>query len=212
MKKLLLLSLITFILNTGTTAQHTFDLTPKTKLIIEQGDITHCSAAAIVNAANDKLAGGAGVCGAIFKAAGWDMLQAACDRYPAVDGIRCPTGQACITPSFNLTQRGIHSIIHAVGPDCRIIHNEQEQNTLLMQTYTASLTVADQHKAPSIAFPFISSAIFAFPRERAAHVALQAIKDYAQNTQLQRIHCVLFSQADYDLFLDTAHKQLAGQS
>lgn len=179
----------------------TFDITQYVRLIIEKGDITTYPVDAIVNAANEQLLGGAGVCGAIFNKAGWDQLQAACNLYPAVNTVRCPVGQARITDSFDLKIHGIRSIIHAVGPDCRIITDMSQQDILLAQAYTNSLLLADQHGLKSIAFPFISSAIYAFPKERAASGALESIRDYVRNhsTKISSIHLVLFSQDDFDL-------------
>lgn len=75
---------------------------------IKRISITELSADAIVNAANDRLMGGSGVCGAIFKAAGWVKLQAACDAIG-----HCDTGSAVITPRFDLKAK---YVIHAVGP------------------------------------------------------------------------------------------------
>jgi O-acetyl-ADP-ribose deacetylase (regulator of RNase III) len=178
-----------------------------TQIIIQRGDITHCPAQAIVNAANAQLAGGAGVCGAIFKAAGWNKLQRACNIYPEINGVRCPVGQACITYSFDLKSRTTEYIIHAVGPDCRIITNAQEQDQLLSDAYKNSLLLANQHNLNSIAFPFISSAIYAFPRERACaialHTVIDVIKNNSNNGSLKKIYFVLFSQEDYDLFCKT---------
>lgn len=176
-----------------------------TKLVIAQGDITQTLCTAIVNAANKELAGGAGVCGAIFNAAGWNDLQEACDRYAMINGARCPVGDARITDSFNLQTRGIKQIIHAVGPDCRIIKNPQEQDLLLKDAYRNSLLLADKHDIESVAFPFISSAIYAFPKERACTIALGAVADYVQNhdTKITSIHFVLFSADDFKLFCDT---------
>jgi len=211
MKRLLLLTLAAFpILLFGQNSTQTFNITPTTHITIEKGDITHCPVDAIVNAANEQLLGGAGVCGAIFNRAGWDSLQAACDKYPAHSTVRCPVGQARITESFNLKSCGIKYIIHAVGPDCRAIKDKPQQDSLLAQSYKNSLLLAENHNVTSIAFPFISSAIYAFPKERAARIALEAIYEYIQNspTQLTSIHFVLFSQDDFDLFCKTMHALL----
>lgn len=163
---------------------------------------------AVVNAANKELLGGAGVCGAIFKAAGWDKLQAACDQYPAQNDVRCPIGSARITSSFDLKSRGIDYIIHAVGPDCRIITDESQQNSLLSSTYKNSLMLAEQHSLQSLAFPFISSGIYGFPKQRAAHIALKSIVDYINNnpSKINSIYLVLFSQDEFDLFVAVAKK------
>lgn len=203
MQSILFLTILTILSAPIYGAQNqTFKITKNTKLIIAQGDITKCPVESIVNAANEQLLGGAGVCGAIFNAAGWDQLQAACDQYPAHNTVRCPVGQACITDSFNLKSSGIKYVIHAVGPDCRVIKNTQQQDALLTQSYQNSLILADKNKLKSIAFPFISSAIYAFPKERAANIALKAILDHIKNsnTQIDALYFVLFSPADYDLF------------
>jgi O-acetyl-ADP-ribose deacetylase (regulator of RNase III) len=203
MKKILILITL---FSTLAFAQHNLikkiSLSPKTSLILSKGDITQCNVQAIVNAANEQLLGGGGVCGAIFSAAGFDDLQGACNMYPAKQSIRCPVGQARITDSFNLKDNGIRYIIHAVGPDCRIIRDKQKQNHLLFQAYTNSLILADQNNIKTIAFPFISSAIYAFPKERAAYIALKSVSDYIDNnpTKLTELHFVLFSRADFDLF------------
>ncbi len=175
-----------------------------------QGDITKQQVDIIVNAANKELQAGSGVCGAIFKAAGKDALQEACNSIPAQkNGIRCPTGTACITPSFNLQTYGITHIIHAVGPDCRIIKDSKEQDKLLKEAYLHSLELATEKKAQSIAFPFISSAIYAFPKERAATSALKTIIDFAktQATTLTHIYFILFSSEDLELFKKVFSKQ-----
>jgi O-acetyl-ADP-ribose deacetylase (regulator of RNase III) len=184
-------------------------VTPETRLIIQRGDITQCKVDAIVNAANEQLSGGGGVCGAIFDAAGWDDLQKACNQHPARNTIRCPAGEACITPSCKLKDRGIRWIIHAVGPDCRIIKEKQQQDGLLAQAYEKSLKLVDaQGDIRSLAFPFISSAIYAFPKERAAKIALRVVVDYlrAHQTKVHEIHFVLFSQEDYELFCGMAQQ------
>ena len=174
-----------------------------TQLVIELSDITKSKVEAIVNAANPQLAAGGGVCGAIFKAAGLSKLQNACNEYPAVEGVRCPTGQARVTDSFDLKARGIQYIIHAVGPDCRIITDQAQQNDLLKNAYINSLILAESLQIKSIAFPFISSAIYAFPKNRAARIAIDSACQYIQEhnmTALESIHFVLFLQEDFDLF------------
>lgn len=178
-------------------------------VVIEQGDITKSKTEAIVNAANEQLAGGAGVCGAIFNAAGWNELQEACNKYQENNHIRCQVGNACITDSFKLKSSGIKYIIHAVGPDCRVIKDEESQNVLLESAYKNSLTLAEKNNLKSIAFPFISSAIYAFPKKRAANVALNTIIEYANNnSEIKEIHFVLFSKEDFDIFCETLKEKL----
>lgn len=167
----------------------------QSNITIARGDITKTSCQCIVNAANEQLAGGGGVCGAIFTAAGWDKLQQACDQAGF-----CKTGQAKITKSFDLTTQGIEYIIHAVGPDCRIVKDQKTQDVLLQNAYVNSLKLANEYQIKSIAFPFISSAIYAFPKMRAAMIALQAVQEHVQQTSLEKVEFVLYSQEDYDLF------------
>jgi len=181
----------------------TFALSAKTSVIALLGDITKQPVDIIVNAANPQLLKGDGVCGAIFKAAGASQLQKACNDYPIVDsrGVRCPVGMACITPSFNLAKKGISSIIHAVGPDARIITDTTQQKTLLKGAYTSSLLIADRHSVGSIAFPFISSGVYAVDHHLASQAAVEAVQEYLQGeTNLQEIRFVLFSQKDLALF------------
>ncbi len=179
-------------------------LSPSTELIIEVGDITEKNVDVIVNAANKELQGGAGVCGAIFKTSGWNDLQMACNKFPAdSQGVRCPVGKACITDSFDLSKKGIKKIIHAVGPDCRIVTNGSERSDLLRGAYLNSLRLADSEGFSSIAFPFISSGIYACPKNLAVASPLKTIMDYVRQnpeTSLKQIYIVLFSQADKDEF------------
>jgi O-acetyl-ADP-ribose deacetylase len=166
------------------------------------GSITEQSVDAIVNAANPQLQGGGGVCKGIFNAAGWAALQKACDQYPLVKGVRCPVGEARITDSFNLKKIGVQKIIHAVGPDARIIKDQKQQRTLLMSAYTASLVIATQNKLKTIAFPFISSGIYAVDHQLAAQAAIDAARAFVntQKTSLTEIRFVLLYQDDFDLF------------
>jgi len=178
------------------------------KLIIHAGDITKLrNIGAIVNAANRSLADGSGVCGAIFSAAGRRQLQTACDKHRMdAAGARCPTGQARVTGSFDLKSRGgIEYILHSVGPNCHEITDENEQNHLLTAVYTNTLQLASDTKIESIAFPFISSFIYAFPKKRAAKIACSTVLDYLKgnNALPSTVLFSLFSAEDYHLFNDT---------
>ena len=116
---------------------------------IEKTSITDLRTDAIVNAANEGLRAGGGVCGAIFQSAGYCMLQEACDQIG-----HCDTGSAVITPAFHLKSR---YIIHAVGPVWRDgLHGEPEQ---LYGAYSKSLELAAENGCKSIGFPLISSGI-----------------------------------------------------
>ena len=138
---------------------------------IRKISITDIKADAIVNAANSGLQVGGGVCGAIFKKAGYQKLQAACD-----DIGHCDTGKAVITPAFGLTNAKY--IIHAVGPIWQDGHHHEPQK--LYDAYQSSLKLAVDHGCSTVAFPLISAGIYGYPLEGAWRKAIQACRDYLQ--------------------------------
>ena len=146
--------------------------------------ITDLSTDAIVNAANDGLWAGGGVCGAIFRAAGHDKLQAACNAIG-----HCDTGSAVITPGFDLKAK---YIIHAVGPVwCGGNSNEPQ---LLYGAYRRSLELAVENGCHSIGFPLISAGIFGYPKDKAWRKAIQACCDFFEKNpgaDLQIVFAVL---------------------
>jgi len=119
---------------------------------------------AVVNAANEGLVAGSGVCGVIFRAAG-PGLQIACDTVAP-----CPTGEARMTPAFAINAE---HIIHAVGPKYR--DGSAAEKALLASAYTSALRLADDAGLESIAFPAISTGIYGFPPDEAAPVVHAAI-------------------------------------
>lgn len=130
-----------------------------------QVDITTLAVDAIVNAANEQLARGGGVCGAIFQAAGPGLAEACAAVAP------CPTGDARITPGFSLPSR---FVIHAVGPVWRGGHSGEAAQ--LASAYRASMALAREHHLASIAFPAISTGIFGYPLREATAVAVAAVE------------------------------------
>lgn len=153
-----------------------------------EGDITREDVDAIVNAANAQLAPGGGVCGAIFAAAGYDDLAAAC---AALGG--CATGDARATPGFALPARWV---IHAVGPVYHDgAHGEPEQ---LASCYRRVLAVADDLGARSVAFPAISTGIYGYPADEAARIAVATLRATAADVTLVRL--VAFDRATYDRY------------
>jgi len=141
-----------------------------------RGDITKETVDAIVNAANVRLARGAGVCGAIFAAAG-TRLDDAC----AAIG-HCDTGDAVVTLGFDLPAR---FVVHTVGP---VWHGGgQGEPAQLASCYRRSLEVARDVGARSIAFPAISTGIFGYPARAAAEVAVATVREYAGDMEVRLV-------------------------
>lgn len=153
------------------------------------GDITTEAVDAIVNAANSSLLGGDGVDGAIHQAAGPELVE-----YCRGLGW-CPTGEAKITPGFNLAATWV---IHTVGPVWRGgTSNEAE---LLASCYRESLARADEVDAEHIAFPAISTGIFGYPIHAAAHVAVTTVR--STPTRVRAVRFVAFDQETWDVYAD----------
>ena len=168
-----------------------------TNLSLIQGDITKTRVDAIVNAANSQLVGGGGVDGAI-RSAGGDAIEQACAEIRERDG-GCPTGQAVITPAGNLLAR---YVIHTVGPVWEDGNSREPE--LLASCYRESLQIAVENDIQSIAFPSISTGIYGYPTEKAAVVALTAVKDFveANNVAPKTIQFVLFDAATHKYYMD----------
>jgi O-acetyl-ADP-ribose deacetylase len=169
------------------------------RIDIVRGDITTLAVDAIVNAANERMLGGGGVDGAIHRAAGPQLLEA-CRAVPEVrPGVRCPTGEARLTPGFRLPAR---YVIHTVGPVWRGgTHGESD---LLTHCYRNSLALAGEHGLGSIAFPAISCGIYGYPLTDAAATAVAAIREFqAANDAPGHVLLVAFDTAT-DVALTTA--------
>ncbi|RMD61550.1 MAG: O-acetyl-ADP-ribose deacetylase [Alphaproteobacteria bacterium] len=157
------------------------------RIVIHQGDITTLDVDAIVNAANEHLAPGGGVCGAIHRAAGPALAKACADVGP------CPTGEARITPGFDLKAR---YVIHAVGP---VWHGgTRGEDEKLAATYRSALALAETHGLNSIAFPAISTGVYGYPLERATRIAVDTVRAWlATHERPQRVvFCVFGDQAE----------------
>ena len=160
------------------------------KISIFTGDITALEIDAIVNAANNQLAGGGGVDGAIHNAAGAELLQSECRT---LNG--CPTGDAKITGGYNLPSK---YIIHTVGP-------VGEKPDLLKSCYKKCLQLAQANNIQSIAFPCISTGVYRYPKEAAARVALSTVRTYLQEEEnavksFTRIIFCLFGDTDVSIY------------
>lgn len=164
-------------------------------LSVIRGDITRLEVDAIVNAANEWMLGGGGVDGAIHFAAGPELLEA-CRAIPEVrPGIRCPIGEARITPAFRLPSR---YIIHTVGPRWHGGHKDEAD--LLASCYRACLALAQENQIRSIAFPAISTGAFAYPFLPAARIAVTECAAFLrQSTSVSQVLLVGFSNQDATL-------------
>ncbi len=155
---------------------------------IIRADITTLDVDAIVNAANSALLPGGGVCGAIYAAAGPDLVPAAEALAP------CPPGEAVVTPGFNLRAR---YVLHAVGPVWS--GGARGEAEVLRRAYESAFRVAGERgDIRSIAFPAISTGIFGFPKELAATIATGAMR--AHERGFDRIVACLFDQESVALY------------
>lgn len=160
------------------------------RISIVIGDITQLDVDAIVNAANEQLAKGGGVCGAIFRAAGPDLDGACAALAP------CPTGQARITPGFRAKARWI---VHAVGP---VWHGGNHgEAALLASAYRSALAAARDAGAASIAFPAISTGIHGYPPAQASQIATDTVRKWMENSpEPEAVVFCCFSDADAALY------------
>ena len=166
-----------------------------TRLEIHAGDITRLAVGAIVNAANDRLAPGGGVCGAIHRAAGPELA-----RECAAIG-HCPTGEARITGGYALPAT---HVIHAVGP---VWHGgDQGEADQLAGCYRMSLELAQAAGLTSIAFPAISTGIFGYPIDQATRVAVETVSAWlAEHNALERVVFCVFGEE-----VEQAYRQALG--
>ena len=160
------------------------------RIKIQQGDITKLNVEAIVNAANTSLLGGGGVDGAIHRAAGSELLE-----YNKKLG-GCKTGEAKITPGFNLP---VKYIIHTVGPVWNGGNNNEDE--FLASCYRYSLKLAAENEAKSIAFPAISTGVYRFPLKRAAKIAVEEAEKFLnQNKSIAKVIFVCFDKENFDIY------------
>lgn len=159
---------------------------PTQRLALVTGDITRLEVDAIVNAANEGLRGGGGVDGAIHRAAGPRLMEAC----RAIG--HCPTGQAVLTPGFDLPAR---HVIHTVGP---VWHGGAAGEAALLEScYAESLAIAAREGLASIAFPAISTGIYGYPLEAATVIAVDTAAAFLETHALpQRVVFCCFSLSD----------------
>lgn len=158
------------------------------KISVLRGSVVYADTDAIVNAANAQLAGGSGVCGAIFEKAGWGDMQQACDR---IGG--CPTGEAVSTPGFKLKAK---YVIHAVGP---IYAGRPRDAELLRSAYRSCLEEAEKLGLHSIGFCSISTGIYGYPLNEAVKIAADTLRTFpAKSLTDIRVYC--YGEREYQAF------------
>ena len=150
-------------------------------------DISTLEIDAIVNAANESLLGGGGVDGAIHRAAGPNLLKSC----RALGG--CPTGEARVTPGFDLSSK---HVIHTVGP---VYHDGQHgEPALLANCYRNSLKLARDNSIRTIAFPGISTGVYGYPKEEAATIAVAVCREV--ESDFDEIVFCCFSESDKKVY------------
>lgn len=157
-----------------------------------QGDITKINVEGVVNAANTSLLGGGGVDGAIHRAGGKLILEECIAIRNKQGG--CDVGEAVITKAGNLPAK---YVIHTVGPVWN--GNKEEKAQLLASCYSNCLRIAEEYQLKTIAFPNISTGIYRFPKDRAARIAIETIKQFRMQS-LQEIIFVCFDDENYKLY------------
>lgn len=157
-----------------------------------QGDITQVQADIIVNAANSSLLGGGGVDGAIHRAGGKEILSE-CREIRTQRG-KCPTGGAVMTTAGNLPAK---FVIHTVGPVWN--GGNQGEPELLRLCYLNSLALAEQRQLTSIAFPNISTGIYNYPKDLAAQIAINTVREW-RGMHVNRLIFVCFDKENLDIY------------
>ncbi|XP_026384532.1 uncharacterized protein LOC113280096 [Papaver somniferum] len=179
-----------------------FKLSLSSSLKIQRGDITMW----LVNGTSDAIlgrwphTGWKCFCLAIHRAAGPELGRA-CYTVPEVrPGIRCPKGEARITPAFQLP---VFHVIHAVGP---VYHVDNHPEVTLRNAYRNCLKLAKENKIEYIAFPAISCGAYGYPYDEAAAIAISTIMELYGD--LKEVHFVLFEDDIYDAWLNKANALL----
>jgi len=163
------------------------------KIELLKADITEIEIDAIVNAANTSLLGGGGVDGAIHRKGGKAILDECIQIRNKQGG--CKTGEAVITTAGNLPSK---YVIHTVGPVWN--GDKEEKSKLLAECYTNSLNLAVQNGIKSIAFPNISTGIYHFPKDKAAEIAIQTVKDFERSVEIEKVVFVCFDDENYKIY------------
>ncbi|MCR4032805.1 MULTISPECIES: O-acetyl-ADP-ribose deacetylase [Flavobacterium] len=163
------------------------------KIELLKADITEIQVDAIVNAANTSLLGGGGVDGAIHRKGGKAILDECVHIRNKQGG--CKTGEAVITTAGNLPCK---YVIHTVGPVWN--GDKEEKSRLLANCYNNSLNLAVENGIKTIAFPNISTGIYHFPKDKAAEIAVKAVKDFNKISEIDKVLFVCFDDENYQIY------------
>lgn len=177
------------------------------RFIVKTGDITKENVCVIVNAANSSLLGGGGVDGAIHRAGGSKILEECKEirenKYP--NGL--PTGECVATNAGNLQAK---YVIHTVGP----IYHECDENCadLLASCYSNALNIAVELGCKDIAFPAISTGIYGYPKDKAAHIAYNVVKKFLEEKDEEEkdemeVRFIFHNNEDKKLFMKTIQEK-----
>ena len=189
------------------------DLDPvREDLYLWQGDITTLRCGAIVNAANSQMLGCFSPChgcidNAIHTFAGV-QLRCRCNEIMSEQGHEEPTGQAKITPAYNLP---CDYVLHTVGPIVSGRLNEKHCE-LLKSCYLSCLKLAEKNGVKSIAFCCISTGVFGFPQRKAAEIAVGTVNEYKERTQ-SRIKVIfnVFKDDDFEIYRKLLLERIGGR-
>lgn len=162
------------------------------KIELIKNDITKIETDAIVNAANSSLLGGGGVDGAIHREGGKQILDE-CIAIRNREG-KCKTGEAVVTSAGNLPAK---YVIHTVGPVWN--GNEEKESKLLANCYKNSLKLAESLGVKTIAFPNISTGIYRFPKELAAKIAIDEVKNFKSEI-IEKVIFVCFDDENEEIY------------
>jgi O-acetyl-ADP-ribose deacetylase (regulator of RNase III) len=166
------------------------------KVEVITGDITKQEVDVVVNAANSSLMGGGGVDGAIHRAGGPSILEECKKARSSTYKDGLPTGEAVETTAGNMPAKWV---IHTVGPVWK--GGEKNEDELLANCYRNSLDIAIRLGAQTIAFPAVSTGVYGFPKQRAASIAFNTVKEKIDQKDDITVYFVFFSDGDMDIFL-----------
>lgn len=166
-----------------------------------QGDITRLAVDAIVNAANSGMTGcyrpNHNCIDNCIHTFGGVQMRLDCARLMEKQGYEEPTGQAKITPAYNLPSK---YVLHTVGPIIRDKVTKEEEE-LLASCYRSCLELAGKHGLKSVAFCCISTGVFCFPNQRAAKIAVETVKSYrAEKGNEIEVVFNVFKEIDYEIY------------